>query len=52
MDASASSRSDHNDVVGLFLKLEKSDFPPSTKQRNTVIKYTKLPEFDIDPKGE
>lgn len=53
MDASASPQliSDFDKVCGYFLKIENSDFP-TTKQKNTVIKYTKLPDFDFDSRGK
>ncbi|XP_026759842.2 uncharacterized protein LOC113518997 [Galleria mellonella] len=51
MDASASPQvdADFDKVYGFFLKIENSTFP-TAKQRNTVIKYTKLPEFEFDSK--
>ncbi|KAI8430760.1 hypothetical protein MSG28_000928 [Choristoneura fumiferana] len=47
MDASVSPRvdSDINDVF--FLKIEDSAYP---EKKRTVIKYTKLPDFDYDSK--
>ncbi|XP_053623972.1 uncharacterized protein LOC128682933 isoform X2 [Plodia interpunctella] len=52
MDATASPQidADINDVYGLFLKIENSNFR-TVKPRSTVIKYTKLPEFEYDRKG-
>ncbi|XP_059046103.1 uncharacterized protein LOC131841783 isoform X2 [Achroia grisella] len=52
MDASASPQvnADFHKVYGFFLEIENSTFP-SSKQRNTVIKYTKLPEFGFDSKA-
>ncbi|CAH0746031.1 unnamed protein product [Diatraea saccharalis] len=50
MDASASPTIDANlnGVYGIILHIENSPFPIATKNKNTVIKYTKLPNFDID----
>ncbi|RVE49234.1 hypothetical protein evm_006126 [Chilo suppressalis] len=52
MDASASPTIDANlnGVYGVFLQIENSTFPTNIKNKNTVIKYTKLPAFDIDAK--
>ncbi|KAM3969045.1 uncharacterized protein ACR2FA_003476 isoform 2-T2 [Aphomia sociella] len=52
MDASASPQvdADIDKVYGFYLKIENSTFP-SPKQRNTVIKYTKIPEFELDSKA-
>lgn len=54
MDASASNRAEveNNDVYGFFLKIENTDFPTPVKQKSTIIKYTKLPEFDFESKGK
>lgn len=48
MDASVSPRvdSDINDVF--FLKIEDSVYP---EKKRTVVKYTKLPDYDYDSKG-
>lgn len=53
MDASASNRADvvNNDVYGFFLGIENTEFPTPIKQKSTIIKYTKLPEFDFESKG-
>lgn len=52
MDASASTKpdADNNTVYGFFLKID-DNFPSQAKHKNTVIKYTKLPDFDFDSKG-
>ncbi|XP_013189030.2 uncharacterized protein LOC106133746 [Amyelois transitella] len=51
MDASASPQvnADLNGVYGFFLKIEDSSFP-TAKPKSTVIKYTKLPDFEFDRK--
>lgn len=53
MDASASTKpdADNNSVYGFFFKLD-DNYPPQTKHKNTVVKYTKLPDFDFDSKGK
>ncbi|XP_028177295.1 uncharacterized protein LOC114365047 [Ostrinia furnacalis] len=50
MDASASPRvdADINEVYGFFVKIENSSYSSPFKHKNTVIKYTKLPDFDFD----
>lgn len=53
MDASASPKVDLDiNVCGFFVQLENAKFRPNMKQNNTIIKYTKLPDFDYDPKGK
>ncbi|KOB72271.1 Uncharacterized protein OBRU01_12542 [Operophtera brumata] len=48
MDASASKTVNENkDVFNFILDIESSEFPTHVKQKSTIIKYTKLPEFDI-----
>ncbi|XP_049884950.1 uncharacterized protein LOC126379957 isoform X2 [Pectinophora gossypiella] len=49
MDASTSSKVDFN-LCSLFLQIKNSNFPVSVKPNNTVVKYTKLPDFDFDAK--
>lgn len=53
MDASASPRvdADLDEVYGFFLHIENSTLASPFKHKNTVIKYTKLPDFDFDSKG-
>ncbi|XP_069365124.1 uncharacterized protein [Maniola hyperantus] len=52
MDASASKVRDAEagNLFGLYLKIENASYPPTIKQKKTVIKYTKLPE-DINTKA-
>lgn len=52
MDATASPRVDANlnGVYGFYLQIENSTFQTPVKHKNTVIKYTKLPDFDVDSK--
>lgn len=54
MDASASTKpdADINSVYGLFLKIDNTNYPTPLKQKSTVIKYTKLPDFEFDSKGK
>ncbi|XP_023946222.2 uncharacterized protein LOC112051674 [Bicyclus anynana] len=43
MDATASKvRNAEADLFGLYLKIENATYPPTIKQKKTVIKYTKL----------
>lgn len=53
MDASASLKVDDDvkDAYAYYLKIENKDFPTPCKQRSTVIKYTKLPEFENYSQG-
>ncbi|CAH0578079.1 unnamed protein product [Chrysodeixis includens] len=52
MDASASTKPDaDNSVYDYFIKLD-DNYPPQTKHRNTIVKYTKLPDYDFDSKAK
>ncbi|CAH2103128.1 unnamed protein product [Euphydryas editha] len=54
MDDSASKRSniEVDKLFGLYLKLENLTLPLShTKQKKSVIKYTRLPEYDLSEKA-
>ncbi|XP_075990797.1 uncharacterized protein LOC142986268 isoform X2 [Anticarsia gemmatalis] len=53
MDASASPKpdADINKVYGFFLKIEGNEYSAPPRQKSTVIKYTKLPDFDFDTKA-
>ncbi|KAF9804784.1 hypothetical protein SFRURICE_007687 [Spodoptera frugiperda] len=52
MDASASTKpdADINNMYGFFLKIDDSNYTAPIKQKSTVTKYTKLPDFDFDSK--
>ncbi|XP_045784808.1 uncharacterized protein LOC123880637 isoform X2 [Maniola jurtina] len=51
MDASASKvDAEVGNLFGLYLKIENASYPPTIKQKKTVIKYTKLPD-DINAKA-
>ncbi|XP_047040410.1 uncharacterized protein LOC124644848 isoform X1 [Helicoverpa zea] len=52
MDASASTKTDadKNAVYDFYLKIDGHNYPTQLKQKNTVTKYTKLPEFEFDSK--
>lgn len=54
MDASASTKPDADitNVFNLFFKVDNTEYPTPSNQKCTVIKYTKLPDFDFDSKGE
>ncbi|XP_022121212.2 uncharacterized protein LOC110997382 [Pieris rapae] len=50
MDASASLKKDaeiHN-LCSFYVKIENA-FPTSVKQKSSIIKYTRLPEYDFSP---
>ncbi|CAK1588222.1 unnamed protein product [Parnassius mnemosyne] len=54
MDDSSSLKTDHKELNAVFdfiHKLEKSTFSTTLQHKNTVIKYTKLPDFDFDSKA-
>ncbi|CAH0703412.1 unnamed protein product [Spodoptera exigua] len=53
MDASASTKpdADISNLYGFFLKIDDSSYTAPIKQKSTVTKYTKLPDFDFDSKA-
>ncbi|CAG4929674.1 unnamed protein product [Parnassius apollo] len=54
MDESSSLGTGHKELNAVFdfiHELKKSTFPTHLKHKNTVIKYTKIPEFDFDSKA-
>ncbi|KAJ0183778.1 hypothetical protein K1T71_000201 [Dendrolimus kikuchii] len=52
MEASASPKVDNNvnETCNFFFKIDNTAFLTPTKQNRTVIKYTKLPAYDLDSK--
>lgn len=55
MDDSASKRSniEFDKLFGLYLKIESLKLPSSTiKQKKSVIKYTRLPEYKLSDQGK
>lgn len=52
VDATASPRVDaESEVYGFFLEIDNSSYSTPYKHKNSVIKYTKLPDFDFDSRG-
>lgn len=53
MEDSAAPKVENNvdQMSGYFIKIENTAFVTPTRQ-NTIIKYTKLPEYELHSKGK
>lgn len=54
MDASASPRvkTEFDKLYGFYMKLDNSTTPANYKQKNCVVKYTRLPDSDLNSRGK
>lgn len=53
MDASASAKPDADTTMfNFFININDIGYTTPLKQKSSVIKYTKLPDFDFDSKGK
>lgn len=54
MDASASKEEDAeiNKLLGLYMEIDKLSYPLHMKQSKSVVKYTRIPDFDTKSEGK
>lgn len=53
MDASASNKTNpENNLYDLYLKIENPIYSARVPYNKPVVKYTRLPDFDLNTKGK